>query len=87
MTHDAKATRITHRLSQKLEHIRPSLGHDVGGRHRQPFAVPRIVPNAGEGQVADVQHGKFGVVQDAGDEVARGSDRDFVVVLTLWNSE
>ena len=85
MTHDAKATRITHRLSQKLEHISPSLGHDVGGRHRQPFAVPRIVPNAGGGLVVEVQICKFGVVQDAGDEVARGSDRDIVAVL--WNSE
>ena len=33
-----------------------------------------------------VQLCKFGVVQDAGDdEVAGGSDRDFVAVL--WNSE
>jgi hypothetical protein len=76
---------IHFRLSQKLEHIIPSLGHDVGGRHRQPFAVPRIVSNAGGGLVVEVQRYKLGVVQAAGDEVARGSDRDVVVIL--WKSE
>ena len=47
--------------------------------------MPRIVPNAGGGPVVEEQHGKFGVVQDAGDEVAGGSDRDFVALL--WNSK
>ena len=47
--------------------------------------MPRIVPNAGGGLVVEGQRGKFGVVQDAGDEVAGGSDRD--VVALLWNSE
>ena len=47
--------------------------------------MPHIVPNVGGGLVVEEQICKFGVVQDAGDEVARGSDRDFVVVL--WNSE
>ena len=47
--------------------------------------MPRIVPNAGGGLVVEVQICKFGVVQDAGDEVAGGSDREFVVLL--WNSE
>ena len=78
---------------QKLEHRRQRadhvfgirLGQSVAGRQRQPLALPRGVPNAGGGLVVEVQICKFGVVQDAGDEVARGSDRDFVVVL--WNSE
>ena len=47
--------------------------------------MPRIVPNAGGGLVVEGRTCKFGVVQDAGDEVARGSDRDFVAML--WNSE
>ena len=51
----------------------------------QPFAVPRIVPNAGGGLVVEGQICKFGVVQAAGDEVARDRDRD--VVAALWNSE
>ena len=53
--------------------------------------MPRIVPNAGGGLVVEhkckfeKQLRKFGVVQDAGDEVAGGSDRDFVAFL--WHSE
>ena len=47
--------------------------------------MPRIVPNAGGGLVVEVQICKFGVVQDAGDEMARDSNRD--VVVLLWNSE
>ena len=47
--------------------------------------MPRIVPNAGGGLVVEGQRRKIGVVQDAGDEVAGGSDRDFVALL--WNSE
>ena len=43
--------------------------------------MPRIVPNAGGGLVVEVQRGELGVVQDAGDEVASGSDRDFVIGL------
>ena len=47
--------------------------------------MPRIVPNAGGGLVVEVQICKFGVVQAAGDEVARGSNRKFVDELR--NSE
>ncbi len=47
--------------------------------------MPRIEPNAGGGLVVEVQICKFVVVQDAGDEMARDSDRDSVAVL--WNSE
>ena len=70
---------------QKLEHRRPragpALGHSVAGRQRQPLALPCGVPNAGGGLVVEVQLGELGVVQDAGDEVASGSDRDFIVKL------
>ncbi len=64
---------------QKLEHCLPALGHSVAGRQRQPLALPRGVRNAGGGLVAGVQLGELGVVQDAGDEVACGSDRDVIV--------
>ena len=55
--------------------------------------MPRIVPNAGGGLVVEGQRGKFGVVQlckfgvvqDAGDEVARSSNRKYVDELR--NSE
>ena len=43
--------------------------------------MPRIVPNAGGGHVAEVKQANLGVVQDAGDEVAGDSDRDFAVNL------
>ena len=68
---------------QKLEHSRPALGHSGAGRQQQPLALPRGVPNAGGGLalVVEDQPGELGVVQDAGDEVARGSDRDFVIGL------
>ena len=66
---------------QKLEHRRPALGHSVAGRQRQPLALPRGVRNAVGGRVVEVQRGEIGVVQDAGDEVACGSDRDVVDVL------
>ena len=66
---------------QKLEHRLPALGHSVAGRKRQPLALPRGVPNAVGGLVVEVQLGELGVVQDAGDEVASGSDRDFIVKL------
>ena len=56
-------------------------GHSVAGRQRQPLALPRGVPNAVGGRVVEVQRGELGVEQDAGDEVAGGSDRDFVVIL------
>ncbi len=68
---------------QKLEHSRPALDHSVAGRQRQPLALPRGVPNAGVGPVVEVedQRGDIGVVQDAGDEVAFGSNRDVVAPL------
>ncbi len=66
---------------QKLEHRRPAPGRSVAGRQRQPLALPRGVPNAGVGPVVEVQRGEVGVVQDAGDEVAYGSDRDAVTSL------
>ena len=68
-------------LPQKLEHRRPPLGRNLAGRNGQPLALPRGVPNAGGGLVVEVQLGELGVVQDAGDEVASGSDRDFIVKL------
>ncbi len=67
---------------QKLEHRRPAnLGHSVRVRQRQPLALPRSVTNAGGGLVVEGQQGELGVVQDAGDEAACGSDRDVVVPL------
>ena len=66
---------------QKLEHRRPALGHNVAGRQQQPLALPRGVPNAVGGLVVEGQLGELGVAQDAGDEVARGSDTDVVVPL------
>ena len=48
--------------------------------------MPRIVPNAGGGIVVEHQRGKFVVVQDAGDEMARDSDRHFFDAA-LWHSE
>jgi len=65
------------RVPKKLEHRRPALGHSVPGRQQQPLALPRGVTNAVGGLVVEVQRGELGVVQDAGDEVACGSDRDF----------
>ena len=69
------------RVPKKLEHRRPALGHSVAGRQRQPLALPRGVPNAVGGLVVEVQLGEVGVVQDTGDEVACGRDRDFVAPL------
>ncbi len=66
---------------QKLEHRRPALVHSVAGRQRQPLALPRGVRNAGGGLGVEEQLGEVGVVQDAGDEVAGGSDRDDVAAL------
>jgi hypothetical protein len=66
-------------LSQKLEHCIPSLSRNFGGRHGQRFAAPRVVRNAGGGLVVEGQIGELGVVQGAGDEVARDRDRDVFV--------
>ena len=66
---------------QKLEHRLPAKGHSVAGRQRQPLALPRGVRSAGGGLVVEEQLGEVGVVQDAGDEVARGSNRDAVITL------
>jgi hypothetical protein len=66
---------------QILEHLRPALGHSGAGRQRQPLAPPRGVRNAVGGPVVEPQLGELGVAQGAGDEVARGRDRDFVVIL------
>ncbi len=68
-------------LPQKLEHCRPPLGCNFAGRNGQPLALPRRVPNAGGGRVAEVQLGELGVVQDAGDEAACGSNRGAVALL------
>ena len=68
-------------LPQKLEHRRPPLGRNLAGRNGQPLALPRRVPNAGGGLVVEVQRGEVGVVQNAGDEAACGSDRGLVAVL------
>ena len=66
-------------LSQKLEHRRPSLSRNFGGRHGQRFAAPRVVRNTGGGLVVEAQIGELRVVQGAGDEVARDRDRDVFV--------
>ena len=66
-------------LSQKLEHRLPSLSRNFGGRHGQRFAAPRVVRNAGGGLVVEEQRGELGVVQGAGDEVARDRDGDVFV--------
>ena len=70
-------------LPQKLEHRRPPLGRNLAGRNGQPLALPRRVPrlNAGGGRVVEGQLGEVGVVQNAGDEAACGSDRGVVAVL------
>ena len=68
-------------LPQKLEHRRPPLGRNLAGRNGQPLALPRRVPNAGGGLVVEPQLSEVGVVQNAGDEAACGSDRGLVVVL------
>ena len=75
------ATRENTAYPQILEHSHPALGHCVAGRQRQPLALPRGVPNAVGGLVVEEQSGEVGVVQDAGDEVAGGRDRDFVISL------
>jgi hypothetical protein len=66
---------------QKPEHRRPAIGHSIAGRQQQPLTLPRGVPNAVAGPVVEEQLGEVGVVQDAGDEVARGSNRDAVITL------
>ena len=68
-------------LPQKLEHRRPPLGHNLAGRNGQPLALPRRVPNAGGGRVVVVQLCEVGVVQNAGDEAACGSDRGLIILL------
>ena len=68
-------------LPQKLEHRRPPLGRNLAGRNGQPLALPRRVPNAGRGSVVEEQRGEVGVVQDAGDEAACGSDRGLIILL------
>ncbi len=76
---------------QKLEHRRPSSAqrrYSVVGRKRQPLALPRDERTAEfeklTGLVVEEQIGEFGAVQDAGDEVACGSER--VVVAPLRKS-
>ena len=68
-------------LPQKLEHRRPPLGRNLTGRNGQPLALPRRVPNAGGRRVVEAHRGEVGVVQNAGDEAACGSDRGVVAVL------
>ena len=68
-------------LPQKLEHRRPPLGRNLTGRNGQPLALPRRVPNAGGGRVVEPQLSEVGVVQDAGDEAACGSDRGLIILL------
>ena len=53
----------------------------MAGRNGQPLALPRRVPNAGGGRVVEAHRGEVGVVQNAGDEAACGSDRGVVAVL------
>ena len=67
--------------SQPTQHRRPPHGRNSAGRNGQPLALPRRVPNAGGGLVVEVQRGEVGVVQNAGDEAACGSDRGLVAVL------
>ena len=59
----------------------PSATDDRCGRNGQPLALPRRVPDAGGGRMAGIQLGELGVVQDAGDEAACGSDRGVVALL------
>ena len=67
---------------QKLEHLLPVLvGQNVSGRQRQPLTLPRGVQNAAGGMVVEAQRDEIRVVQDAGDEVACGSARDFDIRL------
>ena len=70
-------------LPQKLEHRRPPLGRNFAGRNGQPLALPRRVPrlNAGGGRVVEGQPGEVGVMQNAGDEAACGSDRGLIILL------
>ena len=68
-------------LPQKLEHLLPPLGRNFAGRNGQPLALPRRVPNAGGGRVAEVQLRELRVVQDAGDEAACCSDWGAVALL------
>ena len=74
--------------SQETQHFRPSLGHNFAGRNRQPFALPRVMADAGGGLEVEGHFGQLDVVQDAGDDAAHGSDADFVVVLqnSCWPS-
>ena len=64
-----------------LKNRAPSATDDRCGRNGQPLALPRRVPNAIGGCVAEVQLGELVVVQDAGDEAACGGDRGIVVLL------
>ena len=65
-----------------LKNSAPSATDDRCGRNGQPLAQqPHRVPNAGGGRVAEVQLGELGVVQDAGNEAACGSDSGAVALL------
>ncbi len=68
-------------LAQILQHFPPFLALNYAGRHGQPFALPRIVADAGGGLVVEFHYGQPRVVQDAGDETTHARDRNFVVVL------
>ena len=74
--------------SQETQHFRPTLGRNFAGRNRQPFALPRVMADAGGGLVVKHHGGQLDVVQDAGDDAAHSSDTDSVAVLqnSCWPS-
>ena len=66
-------------LSQVFEHRFPPLIHNFGGQQGQPFAAPRVVPDAGGGRVVEVNICELLVAQDAGDEAANALDRNIII--------
>ncbi len=74
--------------SEQTQHFCPSLGHNFAWRHRQPFAPPRVMTDAGGGLVVKIHFSELVVGQDAGDDAAHSSDADFVAALqnSRWPS-
>jgi hypothetical protein len=71
--------------SQELEHGRPSLQQNLGGRHGQAFSLPRVVTNAIRGLVVEVDFDELVdelvVVKDACHDAAYAHGRHAVGLL------
>jgi hypothetical protein len=74
--------------SQETQHFRPTPGHNIAGRNRQPLAPPRVMADAGGGMVVKPHVPQLDIVQDTGDDAAHRGDADLVAALqnSCWPS-